>query len=257
MLKRTIFIIAILILGTSCVYAQLVDSCLTLYQNIYPNHDSLWKNPDSVMVDTCITGSAYSRMFIKTSFSFEFNYYVLSDSISSSTQDTDIRSWTDINPAYPEIRNGFSNIEQRFGPFILIGPVAYMYTDTASVDAKEWLMDFSNYVSVDSVLIYLNAIPELTGVSFIDGFYESGGAVVAPPEEKSLIKIWPQPCNSQLFIQGNGIFDNILFYDPLGRQIKLPITSTNELLMVDVSNQPSGIVYANISGQFFKILIQK
>lgn len=128
------------------------------------------------------------------------------------------------------------------------------------VGRKAMVHKFHSYTNIDTAIRALAKLPELDteygpGGRFdgIPSFYED----VNPSIAQSHINIWPQPCSSELFIQGRGLSDKILFYDPLGRQLTLPITSADEMLTIDVSNQPNGVLYFYFSGQFFKFLIQK
>ncbi len=251
MLKRIVFFSALLILAmTDHAGAQQVDSsCLVPWQDspLKPQ-GVVWFNPDSVKVDMCPGTQQYAE-FAKNEFVVGFLYFIVPDTMDDSS----VRTWKDIDTAYAGIRAGFDSIEQRLGPFTM-----QLVTPGDTVTAKNWYVNFENYTNTDTGKYYLSLLPEIN--SFIGAnfggrplFYEGVNSHLTSPS----IDSWPQPCTSEFFVQGVPSSDSISFYDPLGRRIKLPIVSSDGLLTVDVSNQPNGVIYANLSGQFFKILIQK
>ena len=248
MLKRIVFFAAILILATTGRAGAQLNSCIVLWDTtIAPTHDSLW-------VDTCSDSPLFRAFYSKHSYEIIFDYYV----ITTPYLDIDttlIRSWTDIDTSYRALRDSFQQISQSYGPFLFLKDDPYIQ-DTGSELNRDFFISFDSILNVDTVLARISGFPGVNNIEF-RGYpiYGTRGVNQSPLQSK--ISIWPQPCNHELFIQSKEMSDNILFYDPLGRQIKLPLVSSDGMLTVDVSNQTNGVIYANLSGQFFKILIQK
>ena len=206
MLKRIVFFAAILILATTGrAHAQQVDSCFALFQNVYTGVPI--DNPDSVMVDTCgvsqlsLLDPAYwtwDSMYAKRYWSVIFQYHVISlDSVSSDS--ILIVPWTAIDTAYPEIRAIFEGIDNSFGGVRLIKQEPQI-ADSNFSPSNEFLVTVGNYSPVDSILYLLNGSP-LIRAYFNSRPFENYGLVHLSPDVVPLLKIWPQPCNNELFIQ--------------------------------------------------------
>jgi hypothetical protein len=248
MLKHTAFFATTILLVTmGRAGAQQVDPCIALWDTtIAPTPDSLW-------VDTCSASPLFRDFYAKRRFEVDFAYYVITTPYTH-IDTTIIRSWTDINSNYQALRDSFQQISQTFGTFTFLKQYQYI-EDTGSELNRIFWISFDTILNVDSVLARVKAFPDVSSIEF-RGYPVYGTGGVNQSSLQSNIALWPQPCTNELFIRGQPL-DNISFYDPLGRQIKLPIETTDGMLTIDVSNQPSGVLYANVSGQFFKILIQK
>ena len=254
------FCIGLLVISNGVGWSQ-KDTCLTLWQfsPLKPNNVA-WSNPDSVMVDIC-HGTAHSLAeFAKNRFIISFLYYIIPDSLAPIGDSLE-RDWRDIGAAYSTIRNVFDSIEHQLGAFTLqhVTNSPDTLRDTLQPGNKQWSINFKNYTNIDTALHYIKQLPEINpnlGVTF-DGrptFFESVSKEITRP----LIKIWPQPCSSDLFVQGEVPLDKILVYDPLGRQVAIPIRVVSDsLISADVAKMLEGVYFFYISGQFFKILIQK
>jgi hypothetical protein len=259
-MKTAIFAVLLLLATTGRVGAQVDSSCLVLWQDTPQkpqNPDIVWFNPDSAKVDMCL-GSQYLQLFARDKFSIAFLYYIIPDSLAPIA-DTQPHDWHVIDTTYSGIRNAFDSIETLFGPFTIRhgnqGDTNRAYLgDTLS--PSTWWLDFYNYVNVDTVEHYLYIVPDLAGlypINFGGGpmFYEG-----VNDQDVNSLDVWPQPCNRELHIEGWNIPDKILSYDPLGRQISIPFSSTDGTITLDVSKQPNGIIYCCAEGHVFKILIQ-
>jgi hypothetical protein len=253
-MKKAIFAVLLLLATTGRAGAQVDSSCLVLWQDspLFPGPGYGWQNTDSVKVDVC-PGPQYLSEFARNKFVAQFQYFIMPH------YDTIARTWMQIDTQFSSIRAEFDSIEQQLGSFTiqLYGYDTNHDINDTSLD-KFWFVNFENYVNIDTALYYLGKLPDLNtfaGVYF-EGrplFFEGVNENIPPIS----IHVWPQPCQSELFIDGIAQSNKILLYDPLGRQLSLPMTSTDGMMIVDVSKQPSGIFYVNVSGQFFKILIQK
>jgi hypothetical protein len=260
-MKKAIFAVLLLLATTGRAGAQGVDStCLVLWQDspLFPGPGYGWQNTDSVKVDIC-QGPQYLSEFARNKFVAAFQYFIMPH------YDTIARTWMQIDTQYSNIRDGFDTIEQRLGSFKI---QLYGYDpdttpndpgDTSDFGDKLWFVNFEKYVNVDTAIFYLSQLPELNfnlGPDFAGRpiFYE-GVNKITPPNP---IHLWPQPCSSSLFIEGQEYSEKILAYDALGRQLALPtLGQSNGIISIDVSKQPNGIVYIYALGQFFKILIQR
>jgi hypothetical protein len=257
-MKTAIFAVLLLLATTGRAGAQVDSSCLVLWQNspLFPGPGYVWQNSDSVKVDVCPGPQQYAE-FARNEFVAAFQYFIMPH------YDTIAQTWMDIDTQYSNIRAEFDTIEQRLGSFKM---QLYDYEphdtindpgDTSISGDNWWYVNFENYVNKDTAVYYLRKLPELNtfaGANFLGnpGFYE-GVAENIPTNE---IHIWPQPCSSELHIEGWNVPDKILSYDPLGRQISIPFSSTDGTVTLDVSNQPNGIIYCCAEGHVFKILIQ-
>jgi len=262
--------------------AQGVDStCLALWQYCSQYNvqvpwgisvDSAAKlNPDSLRVDTCEGTLTYARDYAKRTFEVYFQYYIFPD--SGYYIDTLVtRHWQEINTSFPGIRKQMQVIEQRFGQFTLWRRFNYRvaFDDTASFLYKRWFFNFDQYVSVDSMRAYLGALPEIDSnvngepeVFFDDGLIlETGGggsgvALDSQPESRRVF-VWPQPCTNEIFLKGTGPIATPEIMDMLGRPQMLPIQIVNDsTLRIDLTPEPSGILFLKFPQQIIKIIVRK
>ena len=241
-----------LLLGASRAGAQQVDStCIVLFDQW--RQGACVPNPDSAYIDTCIGTSHFGEYYSMRSYELNFEWYVIHSPIYNYDT-TLVYDWQAIDTSFPAIRSAFATIDSLVGHFMLEKPYPYI-TDTSSFLNKDFFLRFDSLLNVDTTMALLSSIPDMARISWRGGpVFEASINWISKNETPA---IWPQPCINEFFIRIQNLPDNISFYDPLCRQIKLPIESTNGLLTVDVSNQPNGVLYANVGGQFFKILIQK
>jgi len=233
------------------------------------------------MFDTCSNDSAYHGLscskygemdsltgledryaFAKGPFEVMFRYYVLSDT-SGSPDGIVYRSWKDIDPSYPGIRNAFEAIENRFGTFTFQS-YDYSPNDTSWFTRRGWSLTFDNYVFADSTLRYLLKVPELDTSGRDapkDGATFDGGIVyysnISQGSSTSSARLWPMPCSHYLYVSGVAETNPVQIYDDLGREISLPSDEITNGISVDVLTLNSGIYYLRANQQFCKIIIAR
>jgi hypothetical protein len=257
-MKKAIFAVLLLLATTGRAGAQVDSSCLVMWQDspLFIGSGYAWFNPDSVKVDVC-QGPQYLQEFAKHYFSVYFLYYIIPipDSVALNGADTAIHTWQDIDTAFTALRDSFQSVEQKFGTFTLEhsddGP-----GDT-SLDEKAWIINFHSYLNIDTVDTALSNLPDINpALGWVGNpapsFYES----VNLKTSEAQIRVWPEPCNSEVNISGIGTNPDAKFFDPLGREVTLPLALSENVLTVDVSSQPNGVIYCSDDGHVFKILIQ-
>ncbi len=244
------------------------DSCLVLWQYspLKPKNVA-WKNDDSVMVDLCdpygVTNTEYPE-FAKKKYWIDFQYYIIPDTLAP-IGDSLGHDWRIIDAKYSDLRNAFDSLEKLFGAFTIHHlteeNLGYAFGDTLQA-LKDWEVDFNNYQNIDSVLFYLKQFPEVHIINNTIADVNFGGYplffedVVNP--NQTILKLWPQPCNKEIFIQSEEPIGNIALFDPLGRKIEVLVSSiADNQASVDVSKMRDGFYFFYISHHFFKVLIQK
>src|SRR5260221_284133 len=140
--------------------AQTPDSCLKLLGHDRIDHIKDWRNPDSIMVDSCLSSPAYLHKFAKKWFSLDFQYGSMLP-IPAAPVDTIIQvEWTRIDTNFRATRVAFNALEQRFGHFILQKGVPRV-GDTSDNLSTIFDMKFDSLVDVRAVDTQLKIIPLL------------------------------------------------------------------------------------------------
>lgn len=151
-MRKILYIFAAFSLfATVTCYAQ-GDSCLKLLGPAFAE-DTTWENPDSVMVDSCVTSPTFGQKFAKGWFNLRFTYYILPTLVGP--EDTIIkRTWQDIDTQYALTRTKFDSMEQKYGPyhFVKFQPNVQ---DTAS---NIFDIQFTRYVNIDSATNFLQDV---------------------------------------------------------------------------------------------------
>jgi hypothetical protein len=76
-------------------------------------------------------------------------------------------------------------------------------------------------------------------------------------QEKTLISIYPNPCNGKFFIQTNGeVVHSVKIFDSAGIQKPFELTTDHNLIIIDMKSISTG-VYFIILHQLEKTLIAK
>lgn len=237
-------------------YGQ-VDSCIVIWPGTTVDKTDtstlIW-NPDSTYVDTCGTQPPYRSKYCRRAYQITFDWYVIHSPVFANDTVL-VYEWTAIDTAFSDIRNGFQTLESAVGHFTLTKLAAYI-ADTSSEFNKIFILRFDSLLNVDTVLSLLSTIPNLKAGWSGMPRYQTGSIKQSPRQTK--ISIWPQPSSKGIYVQGEEALCNIVAYNSLGKRMPLPIRYVSEnLIEVDVSKVPEGILYFYISGQVFKILIQQ
>ncbi|MDP4198535.1 MAG: hypothetical protein Q8922_00645 [Bacteroidota bacterium] len=273
---KRLLVAVFLLLGASLTASRAkaqVDSCLALYQNMTSMpKDSTIENPDSLRIDTCHPchtnfGELPCTWYAKRTFLTIFKYYIFPDSIPPTGYGV-VRQWWQIDSTFPEVRRHMQLIEQRFGHFDLQYRQMGSGWDTSSYLAKGWKFYFDQYVNVDSALGYIDSLPDLevnllghVHVSFYDGlntYFGGHSDVEQIPDRHSRTHAWPQPCSSELVLQGEGRIDIPDVLDLLGRHLAPPTRFEDDsTLHIDLTTVPSGILFLKLPQQVIKITVRK
>lgn len=147
-MRKVLYIFAVLsFFATVTCYGQ-GDSCLKLLGPTFAE-DTTWENPDSVMVDSCISSPTYGQKYAKGWFNLRFTYYILPTPVGP--EDTIIdRAWQDIDTQYVSVRNAFDTLEQKYGSFFFRKFQPH-WNDTANGGDNLFNVWFNHYVNIDSV----------------------------------------------------------------------------------------------------------
>ncbi|MDP4200015.1 MAG: T9SS type A sorting domain-containing protein [Bacteroidota bacterium] len=246
-----------------------MDTCLALWQDIptlchgIPHDTAMWMNPDSLKFDTCSSDTPFYYLsgatmlhssFARKDFQLTFRYYVLADT-GVPVGDTVYRSWKDIDTKYLNIRNALAAIERRFGTFTL-WRTAYTEDDTSWFTRREWDLIFDRYVYADTIVNYLSNVPGLDSSEAVRFYgsirYFTG---VAQNNITSAPRLWPVPCDRELFISGGSRIGSAQIFDALGRAATIQLNGTSDPLSFDVSTWEPGIYYLRIDRRLFRVLI--
>lgn len=154
-MRKFSFVFAILsFFAISTCYGQ-GDSCLKLLGPTFAD-DTAWSNPDSVMVDSCISSPTFGQQYAKGSFQIGFTYYILPT--PDGPEDTIIeRTWQDIDTNYSSVRNEFDTLEQQYGSYFFRRDEPHV-NDTSLGRKSRFFIRFDNYVPIDTIKAYIDRI---------------------------------------------------------------------------------------------------
>ncbi len=143
--------------------------------------------PYPVYVDTCLVNQGTQWIFslyAKQDFEFVFRVATRVNSTPLIPNDSTIEiTWNDISTEYSAIRSMLSDIENKFGSFYMRRKYP---SDTSVVLANVYLVRFSNYVKIDSVL---NTV--LNANVFAEVRYELVDATLDVPNDRGLLPLEP------------------------------------------------------------------
>jgi hypothetical protein len=229
-----------------------LDSCFIL---VYPNdYDPItgtgtYFNPDSVMIDTCSQSSNYGKLFSKKGYEFSMKVYVFGNDILPSYTPV---TWQDISSSFTQIKEGFQNLEQEFGPYT-IQRTDYHPSDSLFLKNPIFEIEFQNYFKFDSVA---NALDEIDSTSkawmknvpaYIIGSKVENNNI----NEKSKLSVSPNPAIDEITIETNnfnGYTDNqLMIYNETGKLIKKLYFKENTI-KIDVSSFSNGLYFIKVNG---------
>ncbi|TAL66937.1 MAG: T9SS type A sorting domain-containing protein [Bacteroidetes bacterium] len=152
-------IVSILLLFSIQNFTFADENCLQL---VFPHQpDSLINNPDSVMVDTC-DGYFYTKKW------FFVLLPVNSLNIPQAPPDSILEvGWDDIDTNFQSLRDGFEELENKFGMFTLRKQVPEM-SDSNAIGSRVFMIRFNNYVRIDSVYYTLKSISGIQDCYYIN-----------------------------------------------------------------------------------------
>ena len=251
---KTLIVTVVLLLGAASAGAQVSDSCLDLYQNVFNDSSQrldYW-NPDSVMVDTCGEYNKYGEMYAKRYFLIQFyNPLIHLDSVREDSVLT--VPWWEIDSSYSDIRTIFQKIALRYGGAWL----TKLYPnigDSNSEGYNLFKLSVGMYAPADTILSTLPRAPWIEYVDFTSRpvpLLRNVKPTLATTDSLKLV----YATNGNLYI--SGLTHNVLYelYDEQGRCIASDqIEPGNE---IDLSHLLEGVYFFRIrggSGRFFKFI---
>jgi len=219
-MKRALFVTAFFLLCAARVGAQvnIGDSCYTI------DWGGFSSNPDSILVDTCLSTRAHPVFWVKRGYVISFDVNAIPLGYASPDSDLEV-GWESIDTSFPDIRNGFKRIYDSIGPFLLKKQAP---NDTSSVGlgAREFLLIFENYVLGDSVENSLKAIPAVH--SALEAHWATTGDVLSQDAtEQTSLDLYPNPALNQLkiFMRGFTGVGHVELIDIDGRTVRSNLTA--------------------------------
>jgi hypothetical protein len=126
------------------------------------------------------------------------------------------RTWHDILPQFTAIKSIFAQIDSLFGPYTMIKIMPKAYSDTVETSrfAKEYLLEFDNYVPIDAVVALLANMPDIDIYRYMDRRIP----LTALREIEESTKIYM--IGTQSFVLPlSQTFEHIVFYDLIGNEV--------------------------------------
>jgi len=253
-IKEKVLLLFLLLLAPSgrLFLQEIPDSCLKFYWE--PTIG--FQNPDSVKIDTCIDSPTYNHIFAKEFFTVQFEYNVL-PRVDSTYGDSIVEyRWYDIDTNYNETRNGFSELEKKFGTFYF--REIYRYEpDTTENEKRQLRIRFDEYVDVDTVVGFIKTIPLLTDVLYI----LRAGVLVDIKSEKlnsnNEYSIYPQPANDILHIHAKTQSQTTIIdiINMIGQIVFTKKYQSENLINLNISYLNPGVYILKINNFYIKIII--
>ncbi len=230
------------------IYSQNINDCLKM---VYPNED-IFYNPDSIMVDSCYKSPTFGKWYAKKGYAFKMDIYVFDIEKINSTL-----YWQDISSTFTSIKNGFQELEQIFGTYILYrsGTYGSLY-DSSFLLSPVFELEFQNYHLFDSVSDALDNIDSTDGAALrfypiINKIPENNNYEINLPFN---IKKVDKDRLTVIFKDDFSFRNlNIKIYNLLGNQIYQQ-TVNNQEISIDISNWVRG-VYIVVIGKHSKVII--
>jgi hypothetical protein len=164
-MRKIFYIFAVLsFFATAICYGQ-VDSCLKLLGPTFIQEPT-WENPDSIMVDSCVSSPTYGQKYARGWFHLRFTYHILPTPVGPKDTIID-RTWKDIDTQYISVRNAFDTLEQRYGSFFFRKFQPH-WNDTANGGDNFFDVWFNDNVNIDSVEIAIGRVPLVVYCDYVN-----------------------------------------------------------------------------------------
>jgi hypothetical protein len=289
-IKKSSFLLFILLLFLSVespVQTEDLDPCW-----IIPCLDTEYMqgiNPDTLAIDTCgfyvESGGYYfnshdwceeirsQKNALVLQFITQKRYYskrgwhlrfeVMAIKLPWAPEDSILEcNWNAIDTAYPEIRQGFQELEEKYGNLILrkSDPCDTTYS-YYSYKSQIFTVHFQNWLNTVEVAEALNNIPKSVGG--FSGYFDVTTSFIIENEGKSnsLFEVYPNPSENKITIKINEINNNnnsINIYSLDGKlQITQLIQYSSETIDIDTSKLINGIYLVIYNNQQTKIVIRR
>lgn len=241
-MRKVLYIFAVLsFFATVTCYGQ-GDSCLKLLGPTFAD-DTTWENPDSVMVDSCISSPTYGQKYAKGWFHLRFTYYILPMPIGPEDTVMD-RTWRDIDTEYESVRSAFDTLEQRYGSFSFRKFQPHII-DTSIGRRSLFNVWFNNNVNIDSVETVIRSIPL---VDYCDYVNRAGILLASVSNQKEKLigtNLIPNPASNyfSLIPSDKSISGqvNVRIFDQRGVMVASESVDISSENMINVSSLASGV----------------
>jgi len=248
-MKKILFLVALLLsLLCSGTLSAMNDSCLQIVGNGLEGYS----NPDKVKIDTCVKSTTFERWYARKTYIFFADIYIFQEKPIKLGKSY---TWQDLDTNLPTIRNAFHQLETTFGPYSFKRYNGNM-NDSEHLDTRGFLIEFENYVLVDSVNYT---------VFFIDSV--SSCNLLNPPNllfvreiNTDVLKIEVNQVENLLSIYFKEnlttYLTNLKIYDIYGLCLHESITwDKTKTLDIDISILNNGVYFLLVNNKIYKFLI--
>ncbi len=244
-----------------------------LYGKEYdPKDTSFYYNPYKIMVDTC-TGLIWA----KETFKMEFEHNIIPRKEIYEDNKLIYYTWEDILDKYKECKEGFKQLEAKFGKFKFvdrwtIAPDTSVYVGKeGTVEYKRQLhIIFDNYVcsatpyyAPDGPMAFIEKINLVQWPYFdwgLSGHYFNVGGITEAPQY-DILDIYPNIIKNELTIElpanYTALPTAVDVYDTAGNTVKTVYTEFNTEQKINVSNLPDGHYIIKVGNSIGKFIIAR
>ncbi|MFN5308727.1 MAG: hypothetical protein ACK5C0_04670 [Candidatus Kapaibacterium sp.] len=190
------------------------DSCLK--RMYYADGSEYEPNPDSVRIDSCIGSATFGLLYAKKTFLTTFEHKLMYYGKDTVLNTYYHKTWHDILPQFTAIKSIFAQIDSLFGPYMMIKIMPRAYSDTveSSDIARNYFLEFDNYVPIDAVVALLANMPDIDIYRYMDRRLP----LTALTEKEESTKIYM--IGTQSFVLPlSQTFEHIVFYDLIGNEV--------------------------------------
>ena len=207
-------------------------------------------NRDSVLIDTCIGSPTLGRWFAKKTYEFNtYNYFFQPKPLLIGEKYT----WENIDTVFPTIRNKFKTLAETFGNYSIM-----RYDDGSSdslhLEVPIFIIEFDNYVCVDSVILFLQEIDSVFGVELLNkpGYYSVEDILNQTEIVQNYGNTIYIDLKNELIIKNM----DILIYDVFGNiLIRSSVHAGESSISIDINTLNSGIYFLRIENSIKKFII--
>jgi hypothetical protein len=256
-------IISLLFFAIFCHYqTKAADTLNPCWKLEYPIDEWNFKNPDSVMFDSCLCpppqynqyGDHCPFKYAKRYWSFLLPYRALW--MPEYPPDTVIlKNWQDIDTSYKELRQDFSKMELLFGKFY-IQKVFPDYSDSISLSSRYFYILFDDYQKIEDITVAFDTIPNLEKFGYSGRDVHLAGDVINEDIMGTFyeiqygtnfikIKILQEIYNKNNYIN---------IYNYLGNRIYTQRISSSNEIDIDISGYNVGIYFLQINNKIYKFI---
>ena len=191
------------------------DSCLK--RMYYADGSEYEPNPDSVRIDSCTGSATFGLLYAKKRFQTIFDHKLMYYGADTVLNTYYHRTWHDILPQFTAIKSIFAQIDSLFGPYTMIKIMPRAYSDTVETSrfAKEYLLEFDNYVPIDAVVALLANMPDIDHYRYMERHFKELTSLTEIEKSTKIYMIGTQ----SFMLPLSQTFEHIVFYDLIGNEV--------------------------------------